>query len=68
MTLWHIIGVVLAAILGFSYATNPFNRFTIVRRSYRVAMTDNVMRVIDENHKLVVSRGRIEKILAIINN
>lgn len=68
MTLWQVIGGTLTVIIGFAYFTNPFSRYSIVRRSYRVTMREDVLEAINENHKLRVTKNPIEKFLAVANN
>ncbi len=58
----------IASLFGFSYATNPFSRWTIVRRHYRVTLQNRALTVIDENHRLHVSNNPFIKALAVVNN
>lgn len=50
------------------YLTNPFNRFTYVRRTYRSAMKAGVLEAIDENHKLRIRQDIGYRIFAIMKN
>lgn len=68
MSFWYIIGALASALIGFSYFTNPFSRWTIIRQHYRAHLTNRALEVIDESHKLRVSNGPIAKALAVMNN
>ncbi|HEY1085747.1 MAG TPA: hypothetical protein VGE34_03425 [Candidatus Saccharimonadales bacterium] len=52
----------------FAYLTNPFNRFTIVRRSYRAEMKQSAIEAIDENKKLTIRQSLPHRAFAIIKN
>lgn len=65
--LYGVIATILG-IFGFSYLTNPFSRWTIIRRHYRAELIKQTLTVINENHQLTVSNNRFMKSLAIINN
>lgn len=68
MEFWQALVAILGGLFGFSYATNPFSRWTIVRRHYRASLTDGVIQAIDDNHKLHVSNNAPMKVLAALNN
>ena len=68
MELFSALIVLIASIFGFSYVTNPFSRWTIIRRHYRASLRNHVLEAIDDNHKLRVSTSPIIKLLAILNN
>lgn len=62
-----IAGVLGALAIG-AYITNPFNRFTIVRRPYVAKMKDGVLHAIDENKKLVINQNPFYTSFAVIKN
>ncbi len=68
MSLWYIFGALFSALFGFAYFTNPFSRWTIVRRHYRAHLNNRVLEVIDESRKLKVSNSPLMKALAVMNN
>lgn len=68
MEFWLLLAGLAAALFGFSYITNPFSRFSIVRRNYRAFLVDKAITVVNENHRLRVNNGRIIKALAVMNN
>ncbi len=63
-------GIIAACIgiFGFSYFTNPFSRWTIVRRHYRAELTKRTLTIINENHRLKVSNNIVMRCLAVLNN
>ena len=67
ITIYALIST-LAGIVGFSYLTNPFSRWSIVRRHYRAEMTARTLTIIDENNRLRVNNRWYMRWLAIFNN
>lgn len=65
--IYTITGVLLGAI-GFSYLTNPFSRWSIVRKHYRAAINERVLTDIDENSRLRVNNSWYMRWLAVFNN
>jgi len=57
--------LIATALVGASYLTNPFNRFTIVKRPYIVEAAANAFRAINENHRIVVRQGWLWRWFAI---
>lgn len=51
--------------LVFTYLTNPFSRFTIVRGTYTARFTGGALDVVDRNDRLVVRQGRLWRMLAV---
>jgi hypothetical protein len=51
--------------LVFTYVTNPFSRFTIVRGTYAARFTDGVLQAVDRNDRLVVRQGAFWRMLAV---
>ncbi len=67
MIFYALISTLAAVILG-AYLTNPFNRFTIVRHSYRVYFLKGITEAINNNHLLVIRQSPIRKIFAVLKN
>lgn len=67
-----IIPVSIAAVIGAlaigAYLTNPFNRFTIVRRPYVAEMKDGVIHAIDDNRKLKINQNPFYATFAVAKN
>lgn len=61
-------GLVLGALIVGAYLTNPFSRYTLVRRHYRAEMVDGTMRAIDENEQLIVNQTIPFRIFAVLKN
>lgn len=59
--------LLLALIIG-AYLTNPFSRYTIVRRAYRAEMVDGTLRSIDENDKLTINQYLPLRVFAVLKN
>ncbi|MFD1504767.1 hypothetical protein FE374_11835 [Georgenia yuyongxinii] len=55
-------GVVLS--LVFSYLTNPFTRFTIVRPTFEARLADGVLEAVDRNDRLVLRQSLFWRLLA----
>ncbi len=68
MTLFAIFFGVIACVILAAYFTNPFNRFTIIRLTYRAEMKRGAMRAIDNNHLLKVRQSRARKWFAVLKN
>ena len=68
MLIFTLGGLTLGAIILGAYLTNPFNRYTIVRRAYRAEMVDGTLRAIDENAKLTVNQRLPLRIFAVLKN
>lgn len=65
--IYTLTGILLGAI-GFSYFTNPFSRWSIVRQHYRAEITSRVLTDIDENRRMRVNNHWYMRWLAIFNN
>ncbi len=65
--LWLIGGLLLFIALG-AYLTNPFNRFTLIRHTYRIAIYNDTIRAINNNHRLKIRQSRPRKIFAVMKN
>lgn len=59
---------VLGAIVVGSYLTNPFNRFTLVRRPYIARMKDGALTAIDNNRKLRINQNPLYVGFAVVKN
>ena len=68
MLLITLTGAVLALIIGGAYLTNPFSRYTLIRRTYRAEMVDGIVKAIDENNKLIISQNLPLRLFAILKN
>jgi hypothetical protein len=51
--LWVVVGLAGLVTVG-AYLTNPFSRFSIVRRPFRVTMVEQSLEAINENHRIRV--------------
>ncbi|GAA3514622.1 hypothetical protein [Georgenia daeguensis] len=60
-----ISGLVALCSLVFTYVTNPFSRFTIVRGTYAARFTGGALRAVDRNDRLVVRQGPLWRALAV---
>lgn len=58
--------VLLCLLLLGVYLTNPFSRYTVVRRTYRARMERGVLEAIDENRKLVVRQNPLVRAFAVL--
>jgi len=63
----YIIAIIIALAIA-AYLTNPFNRFTIIRRPYIAKMKNGVIKAIDENKRLVVNQSFFYSGFAVIKN
>lgn len=61
------VAVIILLILG-AYLTDPFSRFTLVRRSYIAEMNEGVLSAIDNNDKLIVRQALPFRWFAIAKN
>lgn len=68
MTFFIVIIGIFALVILAAYFTNPFNRFTIIRRTYRAEMRQGALHAIDENHRLRVRQSRPYKWFAVLKN
>lgn len=68
MTVLLIVFGALACLVLAAYFTNPFNRFTIVRHTYRAEMKRGALQAVDENHRLTVRQSRPHKWFAVLKN
>ncbi len=66
----YVIGLlaVFSALMLGAYLTNPFSRYSIVRRTYRAEMKNNVLTAINENDRLVLRQAKAWQIFAVIKN
>lgn len=60
--------VVIFCLVMLAYLTNPFSRYTLVRRTYRAEMKRGAVEAIDENNKLVIRQTLDRKIFAVLKN
>lgn len=60
--------VLIASLFGFSYVTNPFSRWSIIRRQYRAQFHNRAIAIINENTRITVNNHPILKTLAVLNN
>ncbi len=58
----------LAAIVTGSYLTNPFSKFSRIRRTFMVELGDDTFTIMDENHKLKVSQALWWRAFAMAKN
>lgn len=68
MTLVIIAALLLMCLILAAYFTNPFNRLTIIRRTYRAEMKRGVLSAIDDNHRLQVKQTRARRWFAVLKN
>jgi hypothetical protein len=68
MTLVIIAALLLMCLILAAYFTNPFNRLTIVRRTYRAEMKRGVLSAIDDNHQLRIRQSRAYRWFAVLKN
>lgn len=68
MLLLAAIGLSVAALVAGAYFTNPFNRYTLVRRTYRAEMIDGALHAIDENEKLIINQHVALRVFAVLKN
>jgi hypothetical protein len=68
MLILIISGLTLSALIIGSYLTNPFSRYTLVRRPYRAEMVDGTIKAIDENRRLVINQSTPFRIFAVLKN
>lgn len=61
------IGVVTLLGIG-AYITNPFSRFTLIRRPFVAEMVSGVIEAIDNNKRLIVSQNILFRSFAVIKN
>ena len=54
--LWVILGLTGLVTVG-AYLTNPFNRFSIIARPFRVTMVEQSLEAINENHRIRVRQS-----------
>jgi hypothetical protein len=52
-----IVFTFLLGLVGGAYVTNPFSRFTLVKRPFTVEVVLGTFKAIDNNHKLHVAQG-----------
>ncbi len=67
LSILYIIAAIALLALG-AYLTNPFNRFTVVRRPYVAKMKNGVIKAIDENNRLRVNQNLFYVSFAIVKN
>ena len=68
MTFVIIAACLLTCLVLAAYFTNPFNRLTIIRHTYRAEMKRGVLSAIDENHRLKVKQSRPRRWFAVLKN
>ena len=62
-----LIGIV-AGLLTASYLTNPFSRFTLIRRPFISRLERGMIKAINNNHRLTVRQGPGWKLFAMAKN
>lgn len=65
--LFYIIAIIALLALA-AYLTNPFNRFTLIRRPYVAKMKNGVIKAIDENSRLIVNQTPFYVGFAVVKN
>jgi len=68
MTVLAILLLLLCLLVLGAYLTNPFSRYTLVRRTYRAEMKRGVLESINENKKLIIRQSRPYRIFAVLKN
>lgn len=68
MSLLAYAAIFLCLLVLAAYLTNPFSRYTLVRRTYRAEMKRGVIEAIDENRKLKIQQGLDWQLFAILKN
>lgn len=68
MTFVIVAALLLVCLILAAYFTNPFNRLTIVRHTYRAEMKRGVLTAIDNNHRLRVKQSRPRRWFAVLKN
>ena len=63
-----IAGCAMACLILAAYFTNPFNRLTIIRHTYRAEMKRGILTSIDNNHLLRVKQSRARRWFAVLKN
>lgn len=58
----------MACLILAAYFTNPFNRLTIIRHTYRAEMKRGILTAIDNNHLLKVKQSRARRWFAVLKN
>ena len=53
---WLVLGLAGLISIG-AYLTNPFSRFSIVKRPFRVTMVEQSLEAINENHRIRVRQN-----------
>ena len=63
-----IAGCAVVCLVLAAYFTNPFNRLTIIRHTYRAEMKRGILTTIDDNHLLQVKQSRARRWFAVLKN
>jgi hypothetical protein len=67
--IWFVYVAIFLCLLALAaYLTNPFNRYTYVRRTYRAEMKRGVLTAIDENQKLRLRQSFEWQLFAVLKN
>jgi len=64
MIVLPVVFISLLALVGGAYVTNPFSRFTIIKRPFTVQMVMGTLQAINHNHKLQVRQQWYWKLFA----
>ncbi len=63
-----IAAAILFVIIIYSYATNPFSRWSLIRLPYKARVTRTTIQAIDHTHKLVVRQNKLWKAFAVLKS
>lgn len=61
------LGIVTLLSIG-AYITNPFNRFTLIRRPFVAEMISGAIQAIDNNKRLIISQALPFQVFAVLKN
>jgi len=68
MSLLAYAAIFLCLLVLAAYFTDPFSRFTYIRRTYRAEMNRDALEAIDDNKKLRVQQGFEWQLFAVLKN
>ena len=66
MIITFVLAGLATALIGASYLTNPFSRFTIIKRPYVIEATARAFEAINNNRRITVRQGLLWRWFAII--
>ena len=64
MLVFTAIAGVLLVLLVVTYLTNPFTRYSIIRRPYRAKLQEEVIETVNENHRLTIRQNIFWRLFA----